>query len=252
MYLPTGLFGVSIATATIPAISRDAARDDRPAMRRTLGDGLTLMLVMNVPATVGLVVLAHPIVRVIFERRAFLPSDTAATAAALQLYAVGLLGYSIVRIASPAFYALGDSRTPVRISIASVIANAVLNIVLVRLLGYRGLALGTAIAALLNAAGLLWLLHARLDGLDDRRVLSAFTRTVIAAMVMGFAAVLVDGALNALVPGAGFLAQALRLAATICAALAVFAIAAHALRIREFREAVTQMMGFARGTDVAP
>ena len=72
------------------------------------------MLVLNVPATVGLVVLAHPIVRVMFERKAFMPSDTTATAAALQLYAVGLVGYSIVRIASPTFYALGDSRTPVQ------------------------------------------------------------------------------------------------------------------------------------------
>jgi putative peptidoglycan lipid II flippase len=252
MYLPTGLFGVSIATATIPAISREAARDDRPAMRRTLGDGLSLMLVMNVPATVGLIVLAHPIVRVIFERRAFLPSDTAATAAALQLYAVGLLGYSIVRIASPAFYALGDSGTPVRVSIASVVVNAVLNVVLVRLLGYRGLALGTSIAALFNAGGLLWLLHQRLDGLDDRRLLSSFVRTVIAAFVMGIAAVITDGALTAWLPGAGFFVQVGHLAATIGASLIVLGVAAHVLRIREFHDAVTQMMGFHRGTDVAP
>jgi putative peptidoglycan lipid II flippase len=147
MYLPTGLFGVSIATATVPAVSRHAARSDNVAVRGTLAEGLSLMLVMNVPATVGLIVLATPIVRVIFERRAFLPSDTAATAAALQFYAVGLLGYSIVRIASPAFYALGDSRTPVKISIAAVIANASLNLALVRVLGYRGLALGTSVAA---------------------------------------------------------------------------------------------------------
>jgi putative peptidoglycan lipid II flippase len=252
MYLPTGLFGVSIATATIPAISRDAAHGDTPAMRRTLGDGLSLMLVMNVPATIGLVVLAHPIVRVIFERRAFLPSDTASTAAALQLYAVGLLGYSIVRIASPAFYALGDSATPVRVSIASVAVNAVLNVTLVRVLGYRGLALGTSVAALFNAAGLLWLLHARLDGLDDRRVLSSFIRTVIAASVMGTAAVVVRGALERWMPGAGFLAQAARLLITILASLAVLATSAHVLRIREFREGVAQMMGFRRGMDVAP
>ena len=100
----------------------------------------------------------------IFERRAFLPSDTAATAAALQFYALGLLGYSVVRIASPTFYALGDSRTPVQISIATVVVNATLNVVLARVLGYRGLALGTSIAALFNAAGLLWLLHAAFTG----------------------------------------------------------------------------------------
>src|SRR5437870_1482742 len=239
MYLPTGLFGVSIATATVPAVSRHAARDDAAAVRSTLAEGLSLMLVMNVPATVGLIVLSHPIVRVIFERRAFLPSDTAATAAALQFYAVGLLGYSIVRIASPTFYALGDSRTPVQISIASVVVNAVLSVVLARALGYRGLALGTSIAALFNAAGLLWLLHIRLDGLDDRRVLSSLARIVIASLVMGTAALVVNGALAAWIPGDTFLRQASRLFLTIVSAILVLGIAAHMLRIREFRVALT-------------
>jgi len=238
MYLPTGLFGVSIATATIPAVSRHAARDDTAAVRSTLAEGLSLMLVMNVPATVGLIVLSQPIVRVIFERRAFLPSDTAATAAALQFYAVGLLGYSIVRIASPTFYALGDSRTPVQISIASVVVNAILNVALVRVLGYRGLALGTSIAALFNAAGLLWLLHFRLDGLDDRRVLSSLVRVTIASFVMGMATLVINDALAAWIPGDAFLWQATRLFLTILSALVVLGIAAHVLRIREFREAL--------------
>jgi putative peptidoglycan lipid II flippase len=236
MYLPTGLFGVSIATATVPAVSRHAARSDNVAVRGTLAEGLSLMLVMNVPATVGLIVLATPIVRVIFERRAFLPSDTAATAAALQFYAVGLLGYSIVRIASPAFYALGDSRTPVRISIAAVIANAGLNLALVRVLGYRGLALGTSVAALFNAGALIWFLHRRLDGLDDRRVLSSFARIIVASLVMGMAAVAIDRALTAWIPSNAFVVQAARLFVTILSALLVLALAAHVLRIREFRE----------------
>jgi putative peptidoglycan lipid II flippase len=239
MYLPTGLFGVSIATAVIPAVSRHAARDDRAAVRGTLAEGLSLMFVLNVPATVGLIVLSQPIVRVIFERKAFLPSDTAATAVALQYYAVGLLGYSIVRIASPTFYALGDSRTPVQISIASVGVNAVLNVVLARFLGYGGLALGTSIAALFNAGGLLWLLHARLDGLDDRRVVSSLARIVIASVAMGIAALLVHGALGAWMPGDTFTRQAIRLFLTIVAALLVLGTAAHVLQIREFRDAVT-------------
>ncbi len=237
MYLPTGLFGVSIATATVPAVSRHAARDDYAAVRATLAEGLSLMFVMNIPATVGLIVLAHPIVRVIFERRAFLPSDTAATAAALQFYAVGLVGYSIVRIASPTFYAFGDSRTPVQVSMASVVANVVLNVLLARVLGYRGLALGTSIAALFNAAGLLWLLHGRLRGLDDRRVLSSLARIVIASLVMGTAALVVNNVLTKYFIGDGFVHQAARLLLTIVSALLVLGIAAHVLRIREFREA---------------
>jgi putative peptidoglycan lipid II flippase len=242
MYLPTGLFGVSIATATVPAVSRHAAHQNEAAVRSTLADGLSLMLVLNVPATVGLIVLSHPIVRVIFERRAFLPSDTFATAAALQYYAVGLLGYSIVRIASPTFYALGDSRTPVQISVAAVLVNAVLNIVFARLFGYRGLALGTSIAALFNAAGLLWLLRRRLDGLDDRRILSSFSRIAVASVLMGTAALLTERMLSQWIGGDAFLRQASRLALTIVFSLVVLAAAAHLLRIREFREAIAVVL----------
>jgi putative peptidoglycan lipid II flippase len=195
------------------------------------------MFMMNVPATIGLIVLAHPIVRLIFERRAFLPSDTTATAAALQYYAIGLLGYSIVRIASPTFYALGDSRTPVQISGASVLVNAALNLLLARVLGYRGLALGTSIAALFNAGGLLWLLHSRLGGLDDRRVLSSLIRILIASLLMGIAAAAVDGILRTWLAGDTFTRQAARLLLTIVSALFVLGLSAHVLRIREFRDA---------------
>jgi putative peptidoglycan lipid II flippase len=194
--------------------------------------------VLNVPATVGLIVLSRPIVRVIFERRAFLPSDTIATAAALQYYAIGLLGYSIVRMASPTFFALGDSRTPAQVSVAAVLINVVLNVVLAPLFGYRGLALGTSIAALFNAGGLLWLLRRRLDGLDDRRILSSFSKIAIASLAMGAAAVLIEQLLSQLFGSNTFLSQAFRLAVTILLALVVLAATAHALRIREFREAI--------------
>jgi putative peptidoglycan lipid II flippase len=242
MYLPTGLFGVSIATATVPAVSRQAAQHNEVAVRSTLADGLSLMLVLNVPATVGLIALSHPIVRVIFERRAFLPSDTLATAAALQYYAVGLLGYSIVRIAAPTFYALGDARTPVQVSVAAVLMNAVLNVVFARLFGFRGLALGTSIAALFNAAALLWLLRRRLDGLDDRRILSSLSKIATASLAMGAAALLIDRLLSQWVAGDAFLSQAFRLALTIAFSLVVLGAGAHVLRIREFREAIALVL----------
>src|SRR5678816_3030145 len=104
MYLPIGLFGVSIATATLPTVSRHVTQKDLAAVRDTIARGISLMLMLNVPATIGLAVLGIPIVRVIFERGAFHASDTVATAAALRCYAVGLVGYSVVRIASPVFY----------------------------------------------------------------------------------------------------------------------------------------------------
>lgn len=242
MYLPIGLFGVSIATATLPAVSRVAAQQDRAKVRETIADGLSLTMMLNVPATVGLMVLARPIVRVIFERGAFTPEATIGTATALQFYAIGLLGYSFVRIASPTFYALGENRTPVKVSIATVAVNASLNIALVRLLGYRGLALGTSIAAMFNAAVLILLLHRRLDGLEDRRMLGAIVRIMSASAVMGAAAAATNAALVRWLPGDAIATQAARLAGAIAVALAVLALVAHALRIREFTEGVALVM----------
>src|SRR6185295_6690316 len=159
MYLPIGLFGASIATAALPSISRSASAGDLPGMRGTISAALRMMLMLNVPATIGLIVLSTPIVSLLLERGAFTSADTAATATALVFYAPGLIGYSAVKIASPSFYSLGDSRTPVTIGALSVAANLVLNLGLVAVMGYRGLALGTAAASLFNAACLLWLLE---------------------------------------------------------------------------------------------
>jgi putative peptidoglycan lipid II flippase len=239
MYLPIGLFGVSIATATLPAVSRQHTFDDQPAVRDTVAGGLSLMLMLNVPATVGLMVLAEPIVRVIFEHGEFTAMHTLWTAGALRFYAIGLLAYSVVRIVSPVFYALGRNRTPVIVSIATVVVNASLNIALVRVLGFRGLALGTSIAALFNAAVLLTLLRRHLGGLQEGRLASLFARVVVASAVMGAAASVADGALESVLPGDGVVTQIVRLASTIGVALAVLAGASWLLRIREFTESVS-------------
>jgi putative peptidoglycan lipid II flippase len=241
MYLPIGLFGISVATATLPAVSRHAALDDEARVRGTVADGLTLMLMLNVPATVGLVVLATPTVRVIFERAAFTAADTAATAAALQFYAIGLVGYSVVRIASPVFYALGQNRTPVFVSIVTVLVNAGLNIGLVRVMGYRGLALGTSIAALFNAIVLLLLLRRRLDGIDGRRVADAVLRIVLASALMAAAAMAANALATRWLPGDALLLQIVRLALTIGVALGALAAAAHVLHIREFRDGLAMV-----------
>ena len=239
MYLPIGLFGVSIATATLPAVSRYVAMRDDHATRRTVADGLSLMLMLNIPATVGLMVLAPSIVRLIFERGAFMAADTVATAAAVQLYAIGLVGYSVVRITSPVFYALGQNRTPVMVSVATVLTNALLNIWLVGLMGYRGLALGTSIAALLNAAALLFLLQRRLGGIDGTRMASSLVRILLAAGVMGLAAVATETAIGQWMPGAGLAPQLMRLTTTIGVAVGTLAASAYLLRVPEFRKAVS-------------
>jgi putative peptidoglycan lipid II flippase len=238
MYLPIGLFGVSVATAALPTLAGLAANDDLPGLRRTLSSGLRLMLMLNVPATVGLVALASPITALIFERGRFTAEDTAATAAALMCYAPGLVGYSAVKLVTPAFYAMRDSRTPVMVSMMSVGLNIVLNLVLVRVMGYLGLALGTAVASLLSAMTLLFLLRRRIGGIDGRRVGVALLKIAAAAMLMALVVVAAERGLQGLVPGRGLAAKAVQVFGAIGAGVIGLGLAARALRIAEFDEAL--------------
>ena len=237
MYLPIGLFGVSIATAAAPAVSRLAAESDFARIRSTLAHAISLMLLLNLPATLGLIVLARPIVAVIFQRGRFTAADTEATASALQFYAIGLVGYSIVRIVSPTFYALRRSRLPVFASVGSVLVNVALNVWLVGVLGFRGLALGTSVTALLNATAQLFMLRREIHGIEGTRLLGSFLRVAVASILMAAATWVVAEALAGWLPGVGFAPQVTRLLLSIGAGLLTLAAAAHLLRIPEFGEA---------------
>ena len=247
MYLPIGLFGVSIATAVLPAVSRHAALEDVDGIRQTVSRGLGMMLVLNVPATFGLIALATPIVQLLFEHGRFLPSDTVATAGALRFYAVGLVGYSAARIASPTFYALRQSRVPVATSIATIAINVVASVTLVRVMGFRGLALGTSLAALANGVVLVVLLHRRLDGIEERRLGIALLKVTVASVLMVAGALGTGRLMLALAPSPHFLSRLLGLGASIGVALLVLGAAAKALRMEEFDEAVAAVRSRARG-----
>jgi putative peptidoglycan lipid II flippase len=242
MYLPIGLFGVSIATAALPDIARHATATDLPAIRRAVSGALRMMLMLNVPATVGLMVLAQPIVALLLEHGRFHPSDTHATAAALMFYAPGLLGYSAVKIASPTFYSLRDSRTPVIVSVLSVLANLTMNLALVRVMGFRGLALGTALAAMFNAVALFWLLGRRLGGLEGRRIATSLLKIVIASIVMGLAAWSTSAWLTRAIPDDALLWKAVRVTAAIGSGVIVLIVSARLLRIAEFEEALKRVL----------
>jgi putative peptidoglycan lipid II flippase len=195
-----------------------------------------------VPATIGLAVLAEPIVRLLFEHGRFTPGDTVATAAALQFYAIGLVGYSVVRIASPTFYALGRNRTPVTVSVITVLVNAALNITLMNVMGYRGLALGTSMAALFNAATLVVLLRSHLHGLNERRLLGAVARISMASALMGATAFYAHELLQRWLPSHAFAVQAVRLGTAIGLAVVVLAASAWMLKIREFNDSVAMVV----------
>jgi putative peptidoglycan lipid II flippase len=237
MYLPIGVFGVSIATAALPGIARHAAADDLRGVRDALSQALRMMLMLNVPATLGLIVLAVPIFELLIEYGRVSSRDTAGMAFALTCYAPGLLGYSAVKIASPTFYALKDSRTPVTVSLISIGINIVLNLTLVRFMGFGGLALGTGIAALVNAGLLFYLLRGRLGGIDGARVGTAFVKILIASIVMAAAAWGTEHGLSVWWPGHNAFIRLVRVMLAISAGVGTLVLMAKLLRLDEFEKA---------------
>lgn len=242
MYLPLGLFGVSIATAVLPAASRYAAVRDHAAIRHTVRHGLTLMLIVVLPATCGLVLLSTEIVRLLFEHGRFTSADTAATASALRLYAVGLIGYATTRIASPVFYALGRNRVPVMLSIGSVVVNLALSLLFVRVLGFAGLALATSLAAMANATLCVWIMRGELGGLGGRALANVVLKLVVASAVMIGAIELVRPLLPPGTVAGGILMQLVALGGAIGVGVSALVATAYVLGIEE----VMRMLGHVR------
>ncbi len=149
-YLPVGLFGVALATVTTARASHEAARGDKAALIERVADGARGVWLLALPSAVGLVVLAKPVVQLLFQGGKFLPVDTAATVPIVQAYMLGVLPYSLVKVFAPAFFTVDRPRVPMFASMVSVGANLLFNSLTYRRLGAPGLALGTTVAALVN------------------------------------------------------------------------------------------------------
>jgi putative peptidoglycan lipid II flippase len=184
MQLPLGVFGVAVATVTLPVVSRASALGDMGRFRATLSKAMRLAIFLTLPAAVGLIALAQPIIALIYQRGKFLDTDSLHTAEALQFYAIGLVGYSCIKVLSPAFYAIDRKWTPMTVSFLSIGLNLLLNwLFIFRLgMGHRGLALSTALAATVNFT-LLYLFMNRVAGsLETAAMLSALGKCLLASL----------------------------------------------------------------------
>ena len=184
MEFPLGVFGAAIATAALPGMSAQAARRDHQALSATLGFALRLGAFISVPAAVGLIALAAPIVALLFQRGEFSASDVVLTAQALVGYAIGLPAFSATRVAAQAFYALGDVRTPVYIGFASVTANLLFALSLMWPLGHTGLALASSLSSYVNLVGLCVILRRRRGLLGGQGFVASLARTFGASAVL--------------------------------------------------------------------
>ena len=184
MEFPLGVFGAAIATAALPGMSAQAARRDHQALSATLGFALRLGAFISVPAAVGLIVLAAPIVALLFQRGEFSASDVLLTAQALVGYAIGLPAFSATRVAAQAFYALGDIRTPVYIGFVTVAANVLFALVLMWPFGHAGLALASSLSSYVNLLGLCVILRRRRGLLVGQGFVASLARTSGASAVL--------------------------------------------------------------------
>jgi putative peptidoglycan lipid II flippase len=187
MEFPLGVFGIALASAALPAMSRQAAAGDVEAVAGTLSFGLRLSFFIAVPAAAGLAVLREPITRVLFQRGEFTAADAAATAWALLWYAAGLPGFSASRIAAQAFYAVHQPGVAVRAGVAAVAVNVVAAVLLMGPLGHGGLAAASSIAAYVNLGLLAVAARRRFGRLDGRALARSVLRTLGASAVLALA-----------------------------------------------------------------
>ncbi|TAN59399.1 MAG: murein biosynthesis integral membrane protein MurJ, partial [Magnetospirillum sp.] len=225
--LPLGVVGIAIGTALLPLLSRQIKEGDAEAARVSQNRAMEFGLVLTLPAAVALMVIAAPVIRVLFERGSFGPVETTATATALVAFAIGLPAYVLVKVLTPAFFAREDTATPVRVAGATMVLNVVLNLALVGSLAHVGMALSTAIAAWFNVVVLAILLKRRGFFAMDARLRAKAPRILAACAVMALA---LWGAREVLWPLAqGQLLAIAMLAVLVAVGLVTFALAAHLL-----------------------
>lgn len=182
--LPLGVVGVAAGTALLPMLSRHVQSGDEAAAHHSQNRALEVSLLLTVPAAMALFVIAEPVIVALFERGEFTHDHALATAKALSVYALGLPAYVLVKALAPAFFAREDTRTPVVVSVAAMIVNVILSLVLMGPYLHVGIAVATVVSAWLNACALAVVLHRRRHLRIDRRLCRRVPRTVLAASVM--------------------------------------------------------------------
>ncbi len=228
LLLPVGLFGVSIATANLVRVSRAAARGDHAALRLDFATSLRAAALLTLPATLGLIVLREPIVRVLFEHGRFTATSTTRTAAAVLCYALGLYAYALTKIQVPTYYALGETRRPVAASATAVSLKIAASLTLIALLPglgvepFLGLALSTSLAAWANFAILATGLRRRIGSLAEFGVVPTTLKVAAVSVVMGAACHFLHGWLEGVLGRGTLTAELTALGVTVLAGMVIF------------------------------
>ena len=234
--LPLAIFGVALAQAILPTFSTQIVRGDMKGFKETFSLAVRTLMMVVIPASVGLVVLSRPIVRIIFEHGRFNAYSTTITCNALFFYGFGLLSCCCIKILVNSFYAMQDTKTPVRTMSFAVLLNIALSLVLMRSLKIGGLALASSLSATVNAGLLYYYLRKKVGSLDGRKIWSSFLKILFVSLLMGFVAFLFNRLVIETHAASSARTQAVYLAAGIILSIVSYLAAVFLFRIEEMQK----------------
>ena len=185
--LPLGVFSVAVITVLYPLISRQAAKKDIKGIKESFSLGVREIGYVMVPAITGLVILSYPIIKLLFERNNFTPENTATVSNILIFHSLGLVFFGLLMILNRIYYAFRNVWTPLKVALFSIIANALLNWLLVKYMDVAGVALSTTLVAVFNVVTLTIILRKKVGLLGGRKIAVSFAKIILSSALMGAA-----------------------------------------------------------------
>lgn len=235
------VFIAAITTVIFPMLSRAFSKKDTKEVVNILNQGVNIILIITVPATIGILILAHPMVQLFFQRGAFNDNASMMTSGALVFYSIGLVAIALRLMLNKVFYSFQDTKTPMINGAIAVVLNIVLNLAFIGTLQHRGLALATSISAIVSTLSLFYHLRKKLGPLGIGSMLNALTKTLAASLLMGLVVYLVYYKLGATLPQEKAL-QTLMLLLSVIAGVMVYFMMLVILRVKEVRLLVKTIM----------
>lgn len=234
------VFIASITTVIFPLLSKESNSDNIPGMKKIMGYGINLILLITVPATVGLIVLATPIVEIAFQRGAFDTTATLMTSQALTFYSIGLVAMALRLLLTRVYYSLQDTKTPMVNGAVSVVFNIVLNLILIKFMAHSGLALATSIATTIATILLLYGLKKKIGSLGTKGYITTFLKTGLASGIMGLVAYLIYHGMCGLL-GVSKLYNLISLLVAVLIAAIIYVALCYVFKVEEVRDVVDKI-----------
>jgi len=239
--LITGIFIAAITTVTYPMLSEEANKDSFNGLKKVASHSINTILLITIPATIGMIILANPLVRVLFQRGAFDSNATHMTSGALVFYAIGLSGTALTSLLNNVYYSLQDTKSPMIFTVFCVAANIVLNLILIRIMQHRGLALATSISVNISAILLIYGLKRKIGSLEFMKSIKCGIKSLTASIIMGIAVYIIYNTAYTLL-GDGLISCSIALALSIFIGILIYFIFVYLLKIEEVRWATKIMI----------